>query len=64
MQVPRDLKENDIKAKYDNGILLVEIPETKGEPWVSCWLARAPDGEADTSLGWAGNKGGVKVQLV
>ena len=32
VQVPRDIKQDQIKAKYENGILLVEIPESKGEP--------------------------------
>ena len=31
VQVPRDTKENQIKAHYNNGILLVEIPESKSE---------------------------------
>lgn len=30
VQVPRDLKEGQVKARYENGILLVEIPDAKG----------------------------------
>lgn len=31
LQLPRDVKEGQIKAKYDNGLLLIEIPDTKGK---------------------------------
>ena len=31
VQVPRETKEGQIRAKYDNGLLLVEIPDTKGK---------------------------------
>jgi HSP20 family molecular chaperone IbpA len=44
LQLPRDIKENEIKAHYDNGILQLQIPEPKGESrlarstveWLSC----------------------------
>ena len=37
LQLPREVKEDQIRAKYDNGILTVEIPDSNGEGWLSLW---------------------------
>jgi hypothetical protein len=45
LQVPRDIKENEIKAYYDNGVMQVQIPEPKGESsHCTVWLTGAARG--------------------
>ncbi len=40
LQLPREVKEDQIRARYDNGILLVEIPDNKGElPLCRVWCS-------------------------